>query len=79
MVDHFSLGTTHMSDVVAALARNQCEGPNCTKTQMGVDGKVQLNLFDPDLTRVEYMEFQPTSKPCCSDFTGKHPTEIEDH
>jgi catechol 2,3-dioxygenase-like lactoylglutathione lyase family enzyme len=78
MVDHFSLGTTHMSDVVAELARNKCEGPNCTKTQMGVDGKVQLNLFDPDLTRVEYMEFQPTSKPCCSDFTGKHPTQIED-
>jgi catechol 2,3-dioxygenase-like lactoylglutathione lyase family enzyme len=79
MVDHFSLGTTHMSDIVAALARNKCEGPNCTKTQMGRDGKVQLNLFDPDLTRVEYMEFQPAEKPCCSDFTGKHPTETEDH
>lgn len=78
MVDHFSLGTTHMSDVVAALARNKCEGPNCTKTQMGRDGKVQLNLFDPDLTRVEYMEFQPSEKPCCSEFTGKHPTETED-
>jgi catechol 2,3-dioxygenase-like lactoylglutathione lyase family enzyme len=78
MVDHFSLGTTRMSDVVADLARNKCEGPNCTKTQMGRDGKVQLNLFDPDLTRVEYMEFQPTNKPCCSDFTGKHPTETED-
>jgi catechol 2,3-dioxygenase-like lactoylglutathione lyase family enzyme len=79
MVDHFSLGTTHMSDVVANLARNKCEGPNCTKTQMGRDGKVQLNLFDPDLTRVEYMEFQPANKPCCSDFTGKHPTETEEH
>jgi catechol 2,3-dioxygenase-like lactoylglutathione lyase family enzyme len=79
MVDHFSLGTIHMSDVVADLARNKCEGPNCTKTQMGRDGKVQLNLFDPDLTRVEYMEFQPTNKPCCSDFAGKHPTETEDH
>jgi catechol 2,3-dioxygenase-like lactoylglutathione lyase family enzyme len=78
MVDHFSLGTAHMSDVVADLARNKCEGPNCAKTQMGVDGKVQLNLFDPDLTRVEYMEFQPTNKPCCSDFTGKHPTQVED-
>jgi catechol 2,3-dioxygenase-like lactoylglutathione lyase family enzyme len=79
MVDHFSLGTTHMSDVVADLARNKCEGPNCTKIQMGRDGKVQLNLFDPDLTRVEYMEFQPSGKICCSDFTGKHPTETEDH
>ena len=46
---------------------------------MGRDGKVQLNLFDPDLTRVEFMEFLPAEKPCCSDFTGKHPTETEDH
>jgi catechol 2,3-dioxygenase-like lactoylglutathione lyase family enzyme len=79
MVDHFSLGIAHMSDAVEALSRNHCEGPNCTKTQTGRDGKVQLNLFDPDLTRVEYMEFVPTNKPCCSDFTGKHPTEIENH
>jgi catechol 2,3-dioxygenase-like lactoylglutathione lyase family enzyme len=76
---HFSLGIDHMPDVVAALARNHCEGPNCSKTQMGRDGKVQLNLFDPDLTRVEYMEFQPSGTTCCSAFTGKHPTETEDH
>jgi len=76
--DHFSLGTTHMTDVVAALARNQCTGPNCANSKLGVDGKVQLNLYDPDLTRVEFMEFQPVKKPCCSDFTGKHPTETED-
>ena len=76
--DHFSLGTAHMSDVVAGLAANHCEGPNCTKTQMGRDGKVQLNLFDPDLTRVEYMEFQPSGKTCCSEFTGRQPTEQED-
>ncbi|WP_158942377.1 VOC family protein [Granulicella sp. S190] len=78
VLNHFSLGTTHMSDVVAALGRNHCEGPNCTKSQMGKDGKVQLNLFDPDLTRVEYMEFLPTSTPCCSPILGKAPTEIED-
>ena len=77
VLDHFSLGTAHMSDVVQALARNHCEGPNCAKTQMGRDGKVQLNLFDPDLTRVEYMEFQPTGTPCCSLILGKSPTEVE--
>jgi catechol 2,3-dioxygenase-like lactoylglutathione lyase family enzyme len=79
VMDHFSLGTTHMSEVIAMLAHNRCEGPNCTKSQMGRDGKVQLNLFDPDLTRVEFMEFQPAEKPCCSDFTAKHPTDTEDH
>jgi catechol 2,3-dioxygenase-like lactoylglutathione lyase family enzyme len=77
MSDHFSLGTVHMQDVVAALARNHCDGPNCAKTQMGRDGKVQLNLFDPDQTRVEYMEFNPAQQPCCSPFTGKQPTAEE--
>jgi catechol 2,3-dioxygenase-like lactoylglutathione lyase family enzyme len=74
VMDHFSLGVSQMNDAVAALARNHCEGPNCTKTQMGRDGKVQLNLFDPDQTRVEFMEFAPAQEPCCSPFTGKHPT-----
>jgi catechol 2,3-dioxygenase-like lactoylglutathione lyase family enzyme len=74
IMDHFSLGVIHMQDTVAALERNHCEGPNCTKTQMGRDGKVQLNLFDPDQTRVEFMEFTPAQEPCCSPFIAKHPT-----
>ena len=78
VMDHFSLGVANMKDTVAKLAANNCEGPNCTKSQMGKDGKVQLNLYDPDLTRVEFMEFQPSEKPCCSEFTGKHPTETEE-
>ncbi|HEX9201575.1 MAG TPA: VOC family protein [Acidobacteriaceae bacterium] len=77
-MDHFSLGIAHMSDVVASLQQNKCEGANCTKTQVGRDGKVQLNLFDPDRTRVEFMEFTPAAEPCCSPFTGKHPTAEED-
>ncbi len=75
---HFSLGIDHMQDAIAALERNHCAGPNCTKTQMGRDGKVQLNLFDPDLTRVEFMEFKPSGTICCSPFTGKHPGDMED-
>ena len=78
VMDHFSLGVAHMADAVAALQRNKCEGANCTKTQIGRDGKVQLNLFDPDLTRVEYMEFTPAKEPCCSPFVGKHPGPEED-
>jgi catechol 2,3-dioxygenase-like lactoylglutathione lyase family enzyme len=75
--DHMSLGVDHMPDVVAALARNGCEGPNCTASKTGRDGKVQLNLFDPDLTRVEYMEFKPSGTTCCSEFTATHPTATE--
>lgn len=75
--DHMSLGVAHMSDAIKALERNHCEGPNCTASKTGRDGKVQLNLYDPDLTRVEMMEFEPSQKPCCSEFTAKHPTEQE--
>jgi catechol 2,3-dioxygenase-like lactoylglutathione lyase family enzyme len=77
-MDHFSLGVAHMADAVTALQRNKCVGANCTKTQIGRDGKVQLNLFDPDLTRVEYMEFTPVRDPCCSPFVSKHPGPEED-
>ena len=76
--DHFSLGVGHMGDAVAALATNKCEGANCSKTQVGRDGKVQLNLFDPDLTRVEFMEFLATGEPCCSPLLGKQPGPVED-
>jgi catechol 2,3-dioxygenase-like lactoylglutathione lyase family enzyme len=76
--DHFSLGVAHMTDAVAALQRNKCEGPNCSKTQIGRDGKVQLNLYDPDLTRVEFMEFSATREPCCSPLLGKQPGPEED-
>jgi len=75
--DHMSLGVAHMSDAIAALQRNHCEGPNCTASKTGRDGKTQLNLYDPDLTRVELMEFEPSQKSCCSEFTAKHPTEHE--
>jgi catechol 2,3-dioxygenase-like lactoylglutathione lyase family enzyme len=76
-MNHFSLGVAQMSDPIQALARNGCNGPECRKTQMGRDGKIQLNLFDPDLTRVEFMEFKPSGPICCSPFTGPPPTEKE--
>jgi catechol 2,3-dioxygenase-like lactoylglutathione lyase family enzyme len=34
--------------------------------KIGVDGKWQLNLYDPNLTRTEFMEFEPVETPCCS-------------
>jgi catechol 2,3-dioxygenase-like lactoylglutathione lyase family enzyme len=76
-MNHFSLGVAQMSDAIQALARNSCTGPECRKTQMGRDGKVQLNLFDPDLTRVEFMEFKPSGPICCSPFTAPPPTAKE--
>jgi hypothetical protein len=40
---------------------------------LGVDGKLQLDLTDPDGTRVEFMEFKPVKEPCCSAYTGVQP------
>lgn len=37
----------------------------------GLDGKRQLNLYDPNLTRTELMEPKPVEKPCCSTFLDK--------
>ena len=40
---------------------------------LGVDGKLQLDLHDPDGTRIEFMEFAPVKTPCCSSYTGSQP------
>jgi hypothetical protein len=67
----------HIEDAIVALKKNGCEGADCTNTHVGRNGTMQLNVFDPDLTRVEYMEFDPVEEPCCSPFTGPHPMEQE--
>jgi lactoylglutathione lyase len=43
------------------------------KPKIGRDGKWQLNLYDPDLTRTELMEPKPVQKPCCSEFMNLKP------
>jgi catechol 2,3-dioxygenase-like lactoylglutathione lyase family enzyme len=78
VMDHVSLGVAHMTDAIAQLQKNKCEGTACTESKVGRDGKVQLNLYDPDMTRVEFMEFLPAQEPCCSPFTGKNPGPEED-
>jgi catechol 2,3-dioxygenase-like lactoylglutathione lyase family enzyme len=78
VMDHVSLGVAHMTDAIAQLQKNKCEGTTCTESKVGRDGKVQLNLYDPDLTRVEFMEFTPVQEPCCSPIVGKNPGPEED-
>jgi catechol 2,3-dioxygenase-like lactoylglutathione lyase family enzyme len=71
VMNHISLGVL---DIKAADARLIKAGWKATEEpKLGRDGKWQLNLYDPDDTRVEYMEFKPAQKPCCSEFTGPHP------
>ena len=63
VMNHFSLG---VKDIQRAFATVKTRGYNAEKPQIGRDGKWQMNLYDADLTRVEYMEFKPVQKPCCS-------------
>jgi catechol 2,3-dioxygenase-like lactoylglutathione lyase family enzyme len=75
VLNHISLGVADMKKAQATLEAHGWKPHGGEKAQMGKDGKWQLNLFDPDLTRIELMEFKPVEKPCCADFTGPHPSE----
>jgi catechol 2,3-dioxygenase-like lactoylglutathione lyase family enzyme len=71
VMNHIALGVPDMRAAEAQLRKNGWSGNEQPK--IGRDGKWQLNLYDPDDTRVELMEFTPTQKPCCSEYTGPHP------
>jgi catechol 2,3-dioxygenase-like lactoylglutathione lyase family enzyme len=75
VLNHISLGVADMKKAQAILEAHGWKPHDGEKAQMGKDGKWQLNVFDPDLTRIELMEFKPAEKPCCADFTGPHPSE----
>lgn len=75
VMNHISLGVVDMKKAQAILESHGWKPHDGEKAQMGKDGKWQLNVYDPDLTRIELMEFKPVEKPCCSDFTGPHPSE----
>jgi catechol 2,3-dioxygenase-like lactoylglutathione lyase family enzyme len=71
VMNHIALG---VPDIHAAAKQLLTNGMKLTEEpQIGRDGKWQLNLYDPDDTRVELMEFTPVEKPCCSEYTGPHP------
>jgi catechol 2,3-dioxygenase-like lactoylglutathione lyase family enzyme len=71
IMNHIAIGVT---DIHATQKKLVEAGAKLTEEpQIGRDGKWQLNLYDPDFTRVEFMEFTPVQRPCCSEFTGPHP------
>ena len=71
VMNHIALGVPDINAARAQLIKNGWTGTE--EPKIGRDGKWQLNLYDPDDTRVEFMEFTPVQKPCCSEFTGPHP------
>jgi catechol 2,3-dioxygenase-like lactoylglutathione lyase family enzyme len=75
VMNHIALGVADIKHANAELESHGWKPSDREKMQLGRDGKYQLNLYDPDKTRVELMEFKPKEKPCCSDFTAPHPDE----
>jgi len=73
VMNHFALGVVDMATTEAALQKTGWKPHGEEHKQMGKDGKMQLNVFDPDEVRVEFMNFKPSQKPCCSEFTGEQP------
>ena len=69
--NHFSLGVVSAKETAERLRANglkEFDGP-----EIGRDGKNALDAYDPDHTRVEMMEYVPTGKPCCSEYSAPHP------
>jgi catechol 2,3-dioxygenase-like lactoylglutathione lyase family enzyme len=75
VMNHISYGVADMKKAQALIESHGWKEHGGEHSQMGKDGKWQLNVFDPDLVRIELMEFKPAQKPCCSEFTAPHPSE----
>ena len=73
VMNHVSLGVKDIKVAEASLQKSRAKMRADDAPKIGRDGKWQFNLYDPDDTRVELMEFTPVEKPCCSEFTGPQP------
>jgi lactoylglutathione lyase len=64
VMNHLALGVESIQPAYQTLLSRGVTPPAPPK--IGVDGKWQLNLYDPNYTRAELMEFEPVRTPCCS-------------
>jgi catechol 2,3-dioxygenase-like lactoylglutathione lyase family enzyme len=71
IMNHIAVGVMDIHKTREQLLKNGARLSE--EPKIGRDGKWQLNLYDLDQTRVEFMEFTPVEKPCCSEYTGPHP------
>ena len=63
VMHHLALGVPSVAEGYRTVVER---GLRPEKPQIGRDGKWQLNLYDPNGTRVELMEPKPVRTPCCS-------------
>lgn len=72
--NHIAPGVVHVAELQRRLEQRGWTAPAGKNPQvLGVDGKLQLDLTDPDGTRIEFMEFLPVRTACCSPYTGRQP------
>ncbi len=64
VMNHFALGVQSIQAAYKTVLARGLKPPEPPK--IGRDGKWQLNLYDPNYTRAELMEFHPVETPCCS-------------
>ena len=76
IMDHFSIGEDSVPEAWQVLAKgDRLFGRHDPAPKVGLDGKYQFNLYDPDGIRLELMNFHATQKPCCSPFTAADPDQ----
>jgi catechol 2,3-dioxygenase-like lactoylglutathione lyase family enzyme len=73
VLDHFSLGVPSAAAAYTLLWNGDRLVGQSNVPKIGRDAKWQLNLLDPDGTRVEMMELHAIGTPCCSPFTASDP------
>lgn len=69
--NHFSLGVKNANNAASHLRVNgaaKFDGP-----EVGRDGKNSLDIYDPDFSRVEVMDYTSSKDPCCHAYTAAHP------
>jgi catechol 2,3-dioxygenase-like lactoylglutathione lyase family enzyme len=73
--NHFCLGVRDMQKAIDQLHKNGL-APDSKfaddKPEIGRDGKWQFDIFDPDFTRIEFMEPAPVKDPCCNAYSAPH-------
>ena len=71
---HIAPAVVSVAELQARLEQRGWKPPAGKNPQvLGVDGKLQLDLTDPDGTRIEFMEYAPVKPACCSPYMGTQP------
>ena len=69
--NHFSFAVEHIKPGVALLRTHGLKTTD--EPEIGRDSKWSFDIYDPDMTRVEFMEFAPAQTPCCNPYSGPQP------